>query len=282
MSMTSVKIILRTTIFILFVALVSGCSNDNSDMDKSQKILFLHHSTGKCIWRGGISKYADKLGLKGAVEKWFNKYNRHNNTNYIIGEKEFPTKTEYGWKNYPYDYYNIWVKNAGNELYMSEPTLELLTKEYDLIIFKHCYPVGKLIESSSPASIDSEEKTIENYKLQYNAIKEKLHEFPETKFLLWTGAAMVKNKTNEKAARQTREFFSWIINEWDEQGDNIFLWDFYELETEGGIYLKDKYAVNNNNSHPNDKFSKVVAPYFCQRIVDVLEGRGDSGSLIGK
>ena len=32
----------------------------------------------------------------------------------------FPKPNPYGWNNYPYDYYNIWVKNAGEELYMEE------------------------------------------------------------------------------------------------------------------------------------------------------------------
>ena len=39
-----------------------------------------------------------------------------------------------------------------------------------------------------------------------------------------------------------REFFQWVKNEWDTEGDNIFIWDFYELETEGGIYLTEKNA----------------------------------------
>jgi len=34
-----------------------------------------------------------------------------------------------------------------------------------------------------------------------------------------------------------------MIDEWDEAGDNIFIWDFYSYETEGGLYLLDKYAV---------------------------------------
>ena len=50
---------------------------------------------------------------------------------YFIEEKIFPKAEPYGWNNYPYDYYNIWVKNAGEQPFMEEPTLEILTKEYD-------------------------------------------------------------------------------------------------------------------------------------------------------
>ena len=36
----------------------------------------------------------------------------------------FPKASPYGWHNYPYDYYDIWVKHAGNEPYMEEPSME--------------------------------------------------------------------------------------------------------------------------------------------------------------
>jgi hypothetical protein len=65
-------------------------------------------------------------------------------------------------------------------------------------------------------------------------------------------------------------------------GDHIYIWDFYELETEGGLYLKQDYAEAAGNSHPNASFSATVAPLFAQRVVDVIEGRGDTSSLTGK
>ncbi len=71
-------------------------------------------------------------------------------------------------------------------------------------------------------------------------------------------------------------------NEWDEPSDNIYLWDFYELETEGGLYLKDEYAASPTNSHPNKKFSAQVAPLFCQRVVDVIKNDGTKTDLTGE
>ena len=61
------------------------------------------------------------------------------------------------------------------------------------------------------------------------------------------------------------------MNEWDEEGDNIYLWDFYHLETEGGLYLKNEYAVSPDDSHPNPSFSGKAAPLFAQFIIDVIE-----------
>jgi hypothetical protein len=107
-----------------------------------KKIIFLHHSTGNCIWLGDTSNIIYKFTRKGTVQRFFDEYNKINGTQYNISELAFPKKQPYGWRNYPYDYYYIWVKNAGYEMFMEEPTLEILTSEYDVIIFKHCFPVG--------------------------------------------------------------------------------------------------------------------------------------------
>ena len=231
------------------------------------RILFLHHSTGECVWNGG-------------VKAWFETYNKANKTEYEITEQNFPKDAPYGWNNYPYDYWNIWVKHAGGKPYKSEPTLEMLTPKYDVIVFKHCFPVSAIEEDSGKGDVAGEDKRIENYKLQYAALKNKLREFPKTKFILWTGAALVKNETDEAAARRAKTFFEWVRDTWDERGDNIYVWDFRALETEGGLYLKAAHA--SGDSHPNEKFSKVAAPLFCQRVVDVIRGSGDTGSITGK
>ncbi len=238
----------------------------NPASENKASVLFLHHSTGECIWNGG-------------VEAWFDAYNKSHKTKYTITEQAFPKDAPYGWNNYPYDYWNIWVKHAGARAYKGEPTLEMLSRKYDVIVFKHCFPVSAIEEDTGHGDVASEDKRIENYKLQYEALKMKMREFPKTRFIVWTGPALVKSETDEDAAGRARAFFDWVRKEWDKPGDNIYLWDFRELETEGGLYLNDSYAMG--DSHPNEGFSKKVAPHFCRRIVDVILGQGDQGSLTG-
>jgi hypothetical protein len=251
-------------------------------MSASANILFLHHSTGKVILLGKTSRVFYKLGFQGGVERLISEYNKKNGTRYVFKSQYFPKMEPYGWKNYPFDYYNIWVKNAGDKPFKEEPTLEMLTRSYNVIVFKHCFPVSSVVESGGKPDPDSEVKTIDNYKLQYLALKEKLRQFPETRFIVWTGAALVKNATNEGDALRAREFFDWVVHEWDEPGDNIFIWDFRKLETDSGLYLLDKYAVSDSNSHPNGSFAEIAAPLFVQRIIDVIENRGDDRSITGE
>jgi hypothetical protein len=109
-----------------------------------------------------------------------------------------------------------------------------------------------------------------------------MRSFPNTKFIVWTGAALTEATTSPEEAQRTREFFDWVKAEWDQPGDNIYLWDFYQLETEGGIHMKTSYASGLRDPHPRPDFAGKVAPLFGQRIVDVINGKGDTTSLTGK
>jgi hypothetical protein len=240
-----------------------------------KKIVFLHHSTGNALWVGNTNKYVYKITKKGDVQKFIAGHNKKNKTNYEISELWFPKATPYGWNNYPFDYYNIWVKNAGDNHFMEEPTLEILTKEYDIIVFKHCFPVSSISEDTGTPDIDSDEKRIENYKLQYAALKKKMHEFPDNKFIIWTPAVNTRNLISEDEAKRTNQFYRWMVDEWDEKNDNIFLWDFYKYETEGDLYLLDKNADSPDNSHPGKEFSARIAPLFGSFIIDVIESKAE-------
>lgn len=256
---------MKKVLFFLVTVLFLGCKSEHDTMTK---IIFLHHSTGQAIWYGKTNRYVRKLTDRSDVKVFFNRYNRKNKANFEISKLSFPK----GNPNYPYDFYTIWVKNAGDKPYNDDPTLEILTKEYNVIIFKHCFPGSLILEDTGTPDIGSNEKRLENYRLQYSALKAKMQEFPETKFIMWTPAVNVKNKMTEDQALRTKELHAWLVNEWDEKGDNIFLWDFYMYETDGGLYMQDHYARSENDSHPGREFSGRVSPLFSQFIIDVAGG----------
>ena len=260
-------------IFLTAVIFSLSCEKDPIDPERKKKIIFLHHSTGQNIWLGGTSQMQYKLTGKGDVQKYFKNYNKKHPVDYSVKNRFFPSEVPYGWKNYPFDYYNIWIKHGGAVPYQEQPTLEILTTEYDVIVFKHCYPVSNILKDTGNPDIDSEEKRLENYKLQYEALKNKMHEFHDNKFILWTPAIRVQSKLTEAEALRTREFYNWMVTEWDEKGDNIFLWDYYQYATEGGLYLLEKNSAGSNDSHPGSSFSSKLAPLFAKFIIDVIEGR---------
>jgi len=193
---SGIKILIGIIIIIAMATIVFGyesffskwLSKEGScpilkDLDSvnGTKIIFLHHSTGKNIWDGG-------------TKEWFKNYNQTNKVNYSIVEQDFPKASPYGWNNYPFDYWNIWVKHASEEPYKEEPTLEMITKKYDIVIWKHCFPVGDIKEDTGEPDVNSDIKRVENYKLQYEALKEKMKKFNQTKFIVWTTPALVEKK----------------------------------------------------------------------------------------
>ena len=282
-------------IFTLILGLsISVLSCNNKDNSSDLNIVFLHHSTGEIIWNGAppniIQRVAKKISdrFENVISKnamlpsLISKHNKENSTHYSIKAIEFPKIKPYGWNNNPYDYYNIWVKHAGKEPYLKEPTLEILTEEYQVIIFKHCFPVSNIQADKDSSDINSNYRSLTNYQLQYLALREKMNSFPETKFILFTGAAQVRSNIKVDEAERAKEFFNWVINEWDIQNDNVYVWDLYELETEGGLYLKDDYAASSHDSHPNEIFAQRVTKLLFNRIVDIIENRGEYTSLTGE
>jgi hypothetical protein len=241
----------------------TGGGSAGTSLATNAKIIFLHHSTGGVIWGGGVSN-------------WISAYNSARSTGYQIAERAFPASSPYGWNNYPYDYWNIWVNHAGPQPYLGESTLEILTPLYNVIVFKHCFPVSGIGPDTGSPNIASENMTTENYKLQYAALKTKLRSFPANRFIVWTGAAKLAVNTNPASAARAKAFFDWVRTVWDEPGDNIFVWDFFDLETDGGMYVNPEHAASATDDHPNYTFAAEVAPLFAQRVVDVLKGSADS------
>ncbi len=274
------RITLGVSALIVSMLLLNlGCNTKTESMNKNERAIFLHHSTGNNVWKGNPNKFMYKLFKTGDFEKAFAEINKKEGTKYSVTEMHYPI----GHDNMPFDYYNIWVKNAGSEDFENNATLETLSKNYGTIIWKHCFPVSSISESEdSTASVESNKKTLANYKLQYEALKKKMHEFKDTKFIVWTAATHVAANTNEEQAKRTQEFVKWVAETWNEKGDNIYLWDFYSLETEGGLYLKDNYAYSTSDSHPNKEFSARVSKLFANRIYNVMCGNGDNSSLTGK
>ena len=235
-------------------------------------IVFLHHSVGGGVWDGG-------------VEQRLAEHNDATGVDYQVQELAFPDDP-YPWDNYPYDYWRLWVDPSDRAPYMEQPTLENLAEAHDVIVFKHCFPAAVVEADTGNPDVASDVKSLENYKAQYAALLEKMHSFGEVRFIVWTSAAMTAAAMADSGgsdghAQRSRQFAEWVKEVWDQPGDNVFVFDFYELETEGGVYLLDEYAEHPSDPHPNEGFAAEVAPRFAARIIDVVEGRGDTGSLTG-
>jgi hypothetical protein len=235
------------------------------------RIGVLTHSTGYNIYSGGTPE---------AIQAW----NTAHGTAYRIERIDYPATTGgYPWANYSYDYWRMWSEGGtGVAASYGELTLEQLVQRYDVIVFKHCYSASAVQDADNNPLVSSVIKTVANYKLQYAALKARLDQFPSTKFILWTGAMRTQATSWPSAAAGYQEFLTWVLNTWDRPNDHIYMWDFATLETGGGLYMLDSHAISTTDPHPNTSFSAEMAPLLAKRIIDVIEGRGDTGSLTGR
>lgn len=252
---------------IIIVAFFSYCA-----YSLPQKAIFLHHSTGRNVYE------------RGNVDKWIKDYNYSNGTSFNLVEKDYPDEP-WPWKNYPYDYWKLWVDGSCDPDNPNIECLENLSEKYDLIIFKHCFPGANILENTGNPDPSSDAKTLENYKVQYNELLDVMDNYRETKFLVWTLAPLHRKATTPENAQRANEFVEWVKNDWlnqnEKENNNVYIFDFFSLvaelnpEPEHGFQycLKYEYEYNHDsdNSHPNTLANEYVGPVFAERIVEVLK-----------
>ncbi len=252
------------TLLVLYLCFLSG-------LLVAQDAIFLHHSTGGNVF------------YEGGVEAWITSYNTTNNTNYSITETSYPTDP-WPWANYAYDFWKLWVDGSCNNTNPNIACLDYYTQNYDLIIFKHCFPGAAIGPDEENPSVSSENKTIANYKLQYRALRDKFDAMPATKFMVWTLAPLHRNATNSDDALRALQFVQWVKTDWlTEDGKahpNIFVFDFFgqvaELDPnalQGKPYcLKYAYEASHDgdDSHPNTVANQSIGPLFAESVVRVL------------
>jgi hypothetical protein len=142
-------------IIVFFIAWSLIANSFASD----SKIIFLHHSTG------------ENLCEEGRVNEWFNRYNIDHKTEFQFITRGYPGLKPEPMTNYPYDYWKLWVNDTCDQSSSQDrPCLGQLTKDFDVIIFKHCYPASDIEKDTGFPNVTSNLKTIENYKLQYRAL----------------------------------------------------------------------------------------------------------------
>ncbi|GAK57778.1 hypothetical protein U27_04745 [Candidatus Vecturithrix granuli] len=243
-------------------------------------IILLHHSTG------------DNLYNEGGVEAWFANYNSTHGTNYQITERWYPNYPYYSdSENYPYDYWHLWVDPSYNT--QTEPgqeSLDYLTQttgehpRYDVIIFKHCFPGADISPDTGYPDVASSIKSLENYKLQYRALREKFATYPNTKFIVWTLVPLHRLATDTTTAARAKQFVDWVKHTWltecGHNHSNISIFDFWGYAAESNPtppqgqvntlrYIYER-GHDDSDSHPNLPANQTIGPIFSQFVVQVI------------
>lgn len=235
------------------------------------KAIFLHHSTGNGVY------------TKGSVKNWISSFNTQNHTNFSVTEISYPD-TPYPWSNYPYDYWKLWINGSCDNTQEKIQCLDKFCQDYEMIIFKHCYPGAHIEKDYNNGSVSSPERTLNNYKLQYRALLQLIDQHPSNKFMVWTLVPLHRNATDAEEAQRASEFVDWVKNSWlkedGKEHPNVFIFDFFSLAAElnenpdSGMQYCLKYVYETNHddadSHPNLLANQTTGPMFAAEIVKVL------------
>lgn len=245
-----------------------------SAADGDEKVLFLHHSTGGAVY------------TQGSVADWIDTYNTTNGTAYMIEARAYPN-SPYPWSNYPYDYWNLWVNGDCDSAQPGIACMSGLARDYDVIIFKHCYPGADILEDTGSPDIASSRKSLENYKLHYRALRDLMDGHGDTQFIVWTLPPRHRLATTTSNATRARAFVDWVRNEWlTEDGQphpNIAIFDFWgyaaEADPEPGpgqsptntLRYEYEKSHSDSDSHPNTLANETIGPHFAEFIVATIE-----------
>jgi hypothetical protein len=92
--------------------------------------------------------------------------------------------------------------------------------QYDVIVFKSCYPVS---------NIQSDDQLAE-YKSYYLSIRQRMDEYPDKIFIVVTPPPEIPAETDAQAAARARDFADWLASgEYRNGHANVFTFDFSTL-----------------------------------------------------
>jgi hypothetical protein len=249
------KICCVLVIILSIAAVASGQTRYRSGV-------FLHHSTGGCIWgpNGGqvfvpmeIAMYNRAHGLSGSdsvkmVETWW-----------PSGDNEWTT------------WHDIFEDRSSTD------NIQSFLDDYPVVMIKSCFPSANM---SGPGSVSDTlspgVKSVANYKWHWRSIVHAMMARPQNVFIIWTNAPQVSGSTNASEALISDAFCRWakdtlaagldpLVGEFPR---NIFVFDFFHLLAGANGMLPRELASGSSDSHPNATATALVAPQLVTQVFD--------------
>lgn len=248
--------------FLLCILSVIILSNTGfSQSLKFRSGIFLHHSTGLCIWgpNGSSTSVPAQMQI-------YNNSHGYTGTNAV-------TMTELWW---PVEDDNEWWR--WHRIFENEDTSAIITPYYAsqrIIIIKSCFPSSNVESWGEPGdTLYPDYKTVYNYKWHWRHILNVMKMHPQNFFVIWTNAPLVPNQTNSTEAFLSHCFCKWakdtLANGLDPVfgafPQNVYVFDFFHKLVGSNWMLQLQYASDSNDSHPNAAATELVAPQFVNEI----------------
>jgi len=130
--------------------------------------------------------------------------------------------------------------------------------EYDVIVFKSCYPVS---------NIQSDDQLAE-YKSYYLSIRARMDQYPDKIFIVVTPPPEIPADSDAQAAARARDFADWLASgEYLDGHPNVFTFNFFDLMADPATnMLRADYQADEFDAHPNELANQTVGPLFVDFI----------------
>lgn len=134
--------------------------------------------------------------------------------------------------------------------------------QYDVIIFKSCYPTSNIASAEQLA----------DYQEYYRLIRSRMDQHPEKTFIIVTQPPEVPGNSDLDAASRARDFVNWLQSgEYLDGYANIFVFDFFGLLADDDNFLRREYRLDDYDGHPNQRANQEIGPVFVDFIDQVIQ-----------
>ncbi|MBM4161876.1 MAG: hypothetical protein FJ217_12370, partial [Ignavibacteria bacterium] len=227
--------------------------------------VFLHHSTGGCIWGPN--------GSATSVPKEITAYNQQRG---FTGQ-DAVSLTESGWPTNPWNNeWERWHRIFENGDTVNADIRPILSSQR-IIVIKSCYPSSAMTGYGSAAdTLTPTRKSMYNYKWHWRHFLKAMKERTQNFFVIWTNAPLVAASTNDQAAQLSHQFCLWAKDTLANGLDagfgsfpaNAYVFDFFHKLAGPDGKLPATYTNSSSDSHPNGAATLLVAPQFVREVFD--------------
>jgi hypothetical protein len=225
---------------------------DPGKLSKPLSMVWLHHSTGDALLRGGL---LDALRADGVVFHDIN-YGEAGVDGYVVGDHtDIPD----------------WPKTFNTPKYFNVVKTWKLSgqKHHDIVMFKSCFPNSNITSDGM----------LEQYKRYFNDLLATIRANPDILFIGMSTPPLVKADTTPEAAKRARAWAHWLTTEFARDVRNVRIFDLFDAlsiaaDRPDANTLVPQFSTNPKDSHPSPRGARAVTRLFIPWFNRVVREAG--------
>jgi Carbohydrate binding domain (family 11) len=134
--------------------------------------------------------------------------------------------------------------------------------QYDVIIFKSCFPNSNI----------GDDEQLAQDKSYYLSIRDRIDQYPDKLFIAVTQPPQVPGSSNRDEAQRARALADWLKSDEFLAGHpNLRTFDFFDQLAGDDNFLRREYRIDNQDAHPNEQANQEIGPRFVDFIDQAMQ-----------